>query len=82
VRPEPSSAIPAYNAAESVSATIDSVLAQDVGIPFEVVIVDRTDPAELREMGTRAQRVWRDDLTYGQWCRRPLAELEGLHNPA
>jgi hypothetical protein len=41
-----------------------------------VRLLDEADPAELALMGERAQRLWREDLTYGRWCRHVLTELE------
>ncbi len=40
VGPDLSVVIPAYNAAATITAQLDAVLAQDVGEPFEVVVVD------------------------------------------
>jgi hypothetical protein len=39
-------------------------------------LIDEADPHELARMGERAERLWREDLTYGRWCGHVLTELE------
>lgn len=41
-----------------------------------VGLLDDAEPDELARMGERAEKLWREDLTYGRWCRHVLAELE------
>jgi hypothetical protein len=40
-------------------------------------ILEQADIEDLRRMGQEAERLWRDELSYGRWCRHVLAELGG-----
>lgn len=44
--------------------------------PTAAALLRDVEPADLRQMGARARRLWEEDLTYGRWCRHVLAELD------